>query len=310
MTRQSSDMLSIVRIGFIALATLLTATCRASHAGEPMPTRGTFSAPLGTLAYAAYGRGPIVVVLAGGPGLNAAYMAPLARTIAADGYRAVLLDQRGTGRSTAAGTVRSRLTQRGTVADIEALRLALHQDRLRFVTHSFGGAMALAYAATYPTRVANMVLVGSVGTDLSTVDRFAAVLMTHLSARERKAYAAAERSGNAARALDIQLLAEFDDRTKARETIAAEPQPFIYPAVSSAVYSDFAHAYHVGPALAAVHAPVTLLTGADDAARAMEGSLRIAFPHATRVYVARSGHWPWIENPRDFDSALAAALKR
>ncbi|GAC1403528.1 MAG: hypothetical protein NVSMB64_05430 [Candidatus Velthaea sp.] len=302
-------MISHLR-GALAALLLALACVDTANAATATVTERTFSADGATLAYTAYGSGPIVVVLAGGPGLNAAYMAPLARTIAADGYRAVLLDQRGTGRSAAAGAHRSQLTQRGTVADIEALRIALHQDRLRFVTHSFGGGMALAYAAAYPKRVANMVLIGSVGTDLSTVDRFGTILMTHLSPAERRAYAVAQRAGNADRALDIQLLAEFDDRAKARATIAAEPHPFIYPAVSNAIYSDFVRTYNVASALGAVRARVTLVTGADDAARAMEGSIRKAFPTAKRVYVARSGHWPWIENAKDFEPALVTALKR
>lgn len=302
-------MLSHTRIGFTAVGLALGCIGASGTASKPA-FHETFVASGSTLAYTAYGTGPTVIVLAGGPGLNAAYMAPLARTIASDGYRAVLLDQRGTGRSAPAGANRYALTARGTVADIEALRIALKQDRLRFVTHSFGGAMALAYAAAHPKRVANMILIGSVGTDLSTVDRFGTILMTHLSAAERKQYAAAQRSGNAGKALDIQLLAEFDDRNKARATIADEPQPFIYPPVSNAIYADFARTYHVGSALAAVRAPVTLLTGADDAARAMEASLRNAFPHAARVYIAHSGHWPWIENSADFGAALATALKR
>ncbi len=301
-------LMLVLAFGTLGTSGAIAATS-ATSATSANGTPGTFASAGSTLAYTSYGSGPTVIVLAGGPGLNAAYMAPLARTIAAGGYTAVLLDQRGTGASIASGKDRAMLTQRGTVADIEALRVALHQDRLRFVTHSFGGGMALAYAAAHPTRVANLVLVGSVGTDLSTVDRFGKILVTHLSPAERKAYAAAGRAGDDAKALDIQLLAEFDDRSKALATIAAEPHPFIYPAVSNAIYTDFSRHYRVGSALAAVRAPVTLLTGADDAARAMEASLRTAFPRAHRTYVARSGHWPWIENPHDFGVALATALR-
>jgi pimeloyl-ACP methyl ester carboxylesterase len=299
------------RIARVLAGLSFVATAFGAAGAATIPTtHATFRAQGSTLAYTAYGTGPNVIVLAGGPGLNAAYVAPLARTIAGFGYRAILFDQRGTGASAAAGRNRALLTQAGTVADIDALRVALHERRLRFVTHSFGGGMALAYAAAHPGRVANLVLIGSVGTDLSTVDRFGAILMTHLSPSERKAYAAAGKSGDAAKALDIQLLAEFDDRKKALATIAAEPHPFIYPTVSNDVYVAFARTYRVGPALASVSAPLTLLTGADDAARAMEASLRAAFPDAHRVYISHSGHWPWIENPRDFDPALATALCR
>ena len=294
------------RTALIALA--ITAIPALARASDTAPSQGTFPSHGATLAYTAYGSGPIVVVLAGGPGLNAAYMAPLARTIAGDGYRAIVLDQRGTGRSVAAGAERADLTMRGTVADIDALRVALRQERLTFVTHSFGGGMALAYAAAHPTRVAKMILIGSVGTDLAGVDIFGKILMTHLSANERAQYTAAQRANDGAKALDIQLLAEFDDRAKARETIASEPHPFIYPAISDAIYTDFAHNYHVGRALGPVRAHVTLLTGSDDAARAMEPTLRRAFPNATRTYVPRSGHWPWIENPAFFGAKLRDAL--
>jgi proline iminopeptidase len=296
----------LLRIALVAAAAGI-ATTRVANAAPV----GTFVSAGATMHYTTYGTsGPYVVVLAGGPGLNAAYMAPLARTIASDGYRAVLLDQRGTGLSRAAGADRAMLTEAGTVADIDALRVALHERRLAFVTHSFGGGMALAYAAAHPDRVRNLVLVGSVGTDLSTVGKFGAILMTRLSPAERKAYRAAEATNDGAKALDIQLLAEFDDRAKARAVIASDPHPFIYPRVSGAIFDSFRKDYHVGPALAAVHCPVTLITGADDAAVAMEGSLRAAFPHAVRVYPAHSGHWPWIENPAVFDPALAAGLAR
>jgi proline iminopeptidase len=297
-------------VAVVAVLANIAASLGPTDAAPIATAHATYRAQGSKLAYTAYGAGANVVVLAGGPGLNAAYMAPLAREIAAHGYRAILLDQRGTGASAAAPHDRALLSQAGTVADIEALRIALHERRLRFVMHSFGGGMALAYAAAHPTRVANLVLIGSVGTDLSTVDRFGAILMTHLSPEERKAYAAAGKSRDADKALNIQILAEFDDRRKAIATITAEPHPFIYPAVSNAVYSAFSKTYHVGPALAAVHAPLTLLTGADDAARAMEASIRAAFPNAHRVYISHSGHWPWIENPRDFEPALAAALGR
>ncbi len=301
-------MIAKLRTALVAI--IIAAIPAAARARDTAPSYATFASHGATLAYTAYGSGPIVVVLAGGPGLNAAYMAPLARIIAADGYRAIVLDQRGTGRSVAAGSVRADLTMRGTVADIDALRVALHQERLTFVTHSFGGGMALAYAAAHPTAVARMILIGSVGTDLAGVEVFGKILMTHLSANERAQYAVAQRANDGAKALDIQLLAEFDDRAKARATIASEPHPFIYPKISDAIYTDFAQNYHVASALRRVRAHVTLLTGSDDAARAMEPTLRQTFPNATRAYVPHSGHWPWIENVPFFDRALRTALYR
>jgi proline iminopeptidase len=277
-------------------------------AAPASPVTGTFTSAGATLAYHAYGHGPVVVVLNGGPGLNGLYMESVAQTIAAFGYRAILLDQRGTGSSVAAGSIRKMLTMAGTVADIEALRVALRQEKLVFVTHSFGGGMALAYAAAYPQHVAKMILSGSVGTDLSTVALFGKRLDARLTPAERKERDAAAKRNDDTTQLNIQILTEFDDQEKARKTVAGLPHPLIYSAVSSAIYNDFDKHYHVASALRAYHGNVTLLTGADDAAMEMEPSLRATFPHATLVPVPNSGHWPWVENPRVFDRALKAAL--
>src|SRR5476649_657873 len=99
-------------------------------------------------------------------------MESVAQTIAADGYRAILFDQRGTGASAKAAGEKDKLTMQGTIDDIESLRQQLNQDTLVFVAHSFCGAMALAYTATHPKRVAKLILCGSTGTDLSTMGLF------------------------------------------------------------------------------------------------------------------------------------------
>jgi len=269
---------------------------------------GTFTSAGATLTYHRYGQGPIVVILNGGPGLNGLYMKPVAETIARDGYQAILPDQRGTGSSVAAGKAQKMLTMAGSVADLEALRVALKQEKLVLVTHSFGGGIALAYTAAHPQRVANLILSGSVGTDLSTVGLFGKRLNERMTPSERVQYAAYGKRNDDVDQLNIQLLAEFDDRAKARRLIATLPRPFIYPAVSNAIYTDYNKHYFVGKMVGAFHGPVTLLTGADDAALEMEPSLRTAFPHATIVHVAHSGHWPWLENPPQFERALKKAL--
>jgi proline iminopeptidase len=292
----------------IFLAALLVAWLPLAGHAQSSNATGTFTSAGATLAFHRYGHGPVVVILAGGPGLNALYMKPVAQTIARDGYTAILLDQRGTGSSVAAGAQKKMLTVAGTVADIDALRVALGQKKLVLVTHSFGGGMALAYTAAHPDRVTKLILSGSVGTDLSSVDLFGKRLNERMTPAERTKYAAYGKSGNDAEQLNIQLLAEFDDRAKARKLIATLPQPFIYPAVTNAIYTDFSKHYNVAAKLGAYRGPVTLLTGTDDAAVLMEPSLRVAFPNATVVHIANSGHWPWLENPVQFDPALRTAL--
>ena len=54
-----------------------------------------------------------------------------------------------------------QLTAAAMVEDLEALRQAFHLERMTLLGHSWGGGLTLLYAMRHPTRVARMVLVGS-----------------------------------------------------------------------------------------------------------------------------------------------------
>ena len=55
-----------------------------------------------------------------------------------------------------------QLTAAAMIEDVEALRLAFHLDQLILLGHSWGGGLAVMYAAHYPKRVRRMILVGPI----------------------------------------------------------------------------------------------------------------------------------------------------
>ena len=95
------------------------------------------------------------IVFHGGPGsgLNPQHTA----YFDADRHRVVLFDQRGTGRSGIAGSIFANTTQH-TLRDAEAIRVALGIDAWIVVGGSWGGALALAYAAAHPDRVRSLIV--------------------------------------------------------------------------------------------------------------------------------------------------------
>lgn len=105
-----------------------------------------------TLHYRSWGRGPTVLLLSGGPGASSDYLESVYAHVAASS-RAILLDQRGTGRSVLRRSDSTTLTLRLAIHDIEALRQRLGVDRLILVGHSWGGQLAMAYLAAYPAHV-------------------------------------------------------------------------------------------------------------------------------------------------------------
>ena len=131
---------------------------------------GNFTSRGLQLHYRSIGTGTPVVILSGGPGFEVDYMRPVAELLPA--YRRILLEQRGTGRSRPPKLNGPDMTLEVAVADLEALREHLEQSRLVLVGHSWGGILAMAYAAAHPDRIDRLVLIGSGGPTLEFVARF------------------------------------------------------------------------------------------------------------------------------------------
>jgi proline iminopeptidase len=112
------------------------------------------------LFYRLEGSGPdTIVVLHGGPGLNLEGLRP-DLTPLEQRHALLYFDQRGSGRSEMPDTV--RLTAALMIEDVEAVRRAFGLGRLTLLGHSWGGGLAVLYAARYPDQVRRMVLVGPV----------------------------------------------------------------------------------------------------------------------------------------------------
>jgi proline iminopeptidase len=74
-------------------------------------------------------------------------------------YRAILFDQRGSGRSTPHASLEDNTTWH-LVADMEHIREELGIDRWLVFGGSWGSTLALAYAQTHPQRVSGLVVRG------------------------------------------------------------------------------------------------------------------------------------------------------
>ena len=165
-------------------------------------------------------RGTPAVFLHGGPGSGCGPGSR--RHFDPTAYRAVLFDQRGSGRS------RPRASEQGAdlstnttwhlVGDMERLREHLDIDRWVVVGGSWGVTLALAYAQRHPDRVISMVLAAVTSgarreTDWITRD------MGRVFPREWDRFAAnvpeAERAGDLAAAY-ARLLASPDDEARQR----------------------------------------------------------------------------------------------
>ncbi len=204
------------------------------------------------------------VLLAGGPGMNPRYVAPLAAALARRDRRIVLFDQRGTASSKPAIADRSRLTIAGAVADLDSLREKLGESKLALIGHSWGGMLAMAYATAHPDRVRALVLIDPGPMDASEFDREGAIHRAAQTAAQRKAIRTAVRSHDLARAYELDDAANFFDHAKSDLVRASVGNQSLYNfAILKSLGAELAH-FDVRRGMHALHAPVDLVFGRAD----------------------------------------------
>jgi proline iminopeptidase len=259
------------------------------------------------LYYRSLGTGEPVLILSGGPGDDCDYMLPVAAEIAKNAH-AILLEQRGTGRSIPPRVDKSTISLALYLQDFEALRVHLQAQRWTVVGHSAGGILAMDYAAAYPERVSKLILLDTAPVAFQHLIAFQDNILDRLSLEDRDRLATLEKANSPqARAAIAELQAKglFFDRAIG-EQLADE--------LSNAWHADVGHllgeeitapGYDLRPHLKNFDNPVLVLNGRQDPMDPlMAYETAAAFKHSTLKFIDRAGHFPWFDQPKDFDAAI------
>lgn len=268
---------------------------------------------------------PPVVFLHGGPGQGSVHFAVLAGPALERDLRMVYVDQRGSGRSATPedGAYSIPLL----VDDLEGLRRTLGVSRIVLLGQSFGGTLALEYAARFPDRVAAIVFVAGL---------WDAVVQCRLRLRTL-----AERRPEVYRRIRGDSLA--DDGTRRndceREMAALASADAWDAYTTEAMYPDpevrrrmeaveEEHGYRNTGALGAglvraglpdyrftrhdrLTMPVLVIAGRHDGAARPEGLRELAdrLPDATFLEYGGSGHFPYLDETRRFARDVVGFLR-
>lgn len=142
---------------YAAAVLLLLQSC--GPATKPVEHEGRLPvAPGIALHYRVVGSGAdTAIVLHGGPGLQARYLAPALDPLAV--HRVLIYyDQRGRGQSDAV-LDSTQLTATHDVEDLDSLRRAFGLSRVTLVGHHWGAILAALYAKRFPEHVKRLLLV-------------------------------------------------------------------------------------------------------------------------------------------------------
>jgi proline iminopeptidase len=106
--------------------------------------------------YKMLGRGAPLIVVHGGPGASHDYFLPYLLPLARHN-KLIFIDERGSGRSQKLEDP-SGYTVENMVEDVETVRQALGLGKISLLGHSYGGALAQAYALKYQANLTHLIL--------------------------------------------------------------------------------------------------------------------------------------------------------
>lgn len=261
-----------------------------------------------TLHYRVSGAGRPIVMLSGGPGIDVDYLAPVAERLPLS-FARVLLEQRGTGRSRLSPITSANMNLRLVVEDVEALRVSLNQERLVLFGHSWGGMLAMAYAATYPERVDRMVLAGPGGMNWEYQKYFGDNIRMRLRPEDLEAerywLEAPRRGVDADKAmLERQraiLPGYFFDRAKALVQASQFTEGSFHSDAFLTLAADLARNYDVRKAMRTFDRSVLIVQGYQDPVGEVTADETHALLKDSQLrYLHKCGHFPWVEQPEEF----------
>jgi proline iminopeptidase len=297
---------------FFALAILMP-TVLSAQVAHRIGSVHTPEVELGFETLGAPGAEIPIIAVNGGPGLSHAYMMQndLWQRVAA--HRLVILyDQRGTG---ASKQVQPNAPQNmeAQVADLDAIREALTLEHVAVLGDSYGGMIAMAYAAAHPEHVARLILSDSGAPSWKgLVHLLPQVFPDREEQGEREAKKLAADPQAAAQADLVNHMRMMFYSTEMRDAYVAHMGDLGFePAVGRAVQQSTEN-LDLTAKLAGFHFPTLVITGRYDMNVAPLTAWRMAhaIPGAQLVFFEKSGHLPAYEEPEKYLQTLDSFLKR
>jgi len=266
---------------------------------------GVIKTPEVDLAYELYGTASSatpVIVANGGPGLSHIYMIQndvwtrLGKT-----RQIVFNDQRGTGKSTRlAANASQEMTAQ--IADLEAVRAKFGFDKFALVGDSYGGFLAMAYAAAHSEHIERLILSDSASPNMKTMVRVLSQVFPDVSP---------ERGTTPDEQMRHHFRMLFYSEEK-RDAYLAGAKDLGYNPQTGAAVSRSAATLDLTSALPKFNFPTLVITGRYDMNVAPVNAWNIykAIPGAKFVVFAKSGHLPSYEEPDKYVEVVDAFLER
>jgi proline iminopeptidase len=242
--------------------------------------------------YGAPGAATPVIVANGGPGLSHIYMIQNdVWTRVSKSRQVVFYDQRGTGKST---RVKAGASQKmdAQVSDLEAVRAKFGFQKFSLVGDSYGGFLAMAYAAAHPEHIEKLILSDSAAPALKNIVHVLPQVFPDMMERDM------ERKPDPQEQMRNHFRKLFYSEEKRDAYLAGAKDLGYNPQVGAAVNQAISKV-DLTAELPKFAFPTMVITGRYDmnVAPLTAWNIYKAIPGAKFVVFAKSGHFPSYEEP-------------
>lgn len=272
----------------------------------------------GYLYFHEYGVGDPVIILSGGPGANYQQLEEVAVNVGKT-HRAILLEQRGTGRSMPMPYDATTINLQEAHTDLNRLLDHLNFKEAQFLGHSWGAMLAMSFASEFPTRVMSLILIDS---GPFKFDKFTNEIYTHN--KEARLAAAEKQSRN-----NAYLKVQSQEATQADKALAErwELIPVLYdrdkvdslallinkgglnPRMGSLMFQDLGkNGFDLSKKLSQFTRPVYIIAGSQDPGAFISYEIKLLLPRAQLHWINKAGHFPMYEQPESFYTTLSKIL--
>jgi proline iminopeptidase len=287
-------------------------------AATPAPITGLQAVNGTHLYYEIIGKGAPLFVLHGTGGSHG-YFLPYMEALS-DEYQLFFYDQRGTGLSDGHLDV-GTISVDQSVEDLEALRVAFGFEKIALMGHSQGAIIAIAYALKYQAHLDHLILVDSIPVNNKFLIEFSNTnqqRFQHLSADEQKEWTttcARSRTELSQKETDkcIQIDAQlrFYDPAKAPVPLTRDENTIKnVDTINALIHTSFNKIQHdMDAQLPTIHVATLIIHGDFDPIPVKSSEyLHEQIPESQIVIIIKAGHFPFIEQPVQFVSALRTFL--
>jgi proline iminopeptidase len=256
--------------------------------------------------YRVIGQGKPILIIGGGPGDVSDRYLSLCELLSKN-YQCILVDQRGTGKSTPAIIDSTSISLALTIEDFEAIRNKLGYKQWTVLGFSYGGFLASVYTYDYPASVSALIHMGSLGFDFNVYRHFSDNIMSRLHPGDLELLKywsdstrmAADKHHAIVETIRARMPGYFFSREKALLVTQTMKDSDFNLALGDYLWDDmYKRSLELLKMDSKFDKPVLILHGRQDPlGESVAQALSRYYKNTKLVFIEKSGHYSWIEQP-------------